>query len=100
MRKPPSSSEVRRCQYHCSGCGCHFTSLQAFDDHRTGDWSERACWGEDAEERLEIVREDGICDLWSDPPRIGVCLWRRKRAVSLASPSLAPSDDPDGDLAA
>jgi hypothetical protein len=74
MRTPPKDRTAKRCQYHCSGCGCHFISLRAFDLHRFGSWEERGCWGED-ESRLAIAREDGICEL-DEPTRIGVTLWR------------------------
>lgn len=75
MTRPPT---VRTCKYCCSGCGCHFVSLQAFDAHRGGSFREgtRHCWPEDAENRLSIVREDGACLMDADNPKIGVRLWR------------------------
>lgn len=107
MRTPPSSREARRCQHHCSGCGSHFTSLEAFDDHRVGDFAAgKVCWGEGSEDRLEIVREDGICDIGHSPPRIAVRLWRHHpgyRAEASVSPYFPASDVPDDldpDLAA
>lgn len=32
-----------RCKYHCSACGCHFTSLRAFDAHRQGPFLDGVC---------------------------------------------------------
>ena len=31
---------MRTCQYHCRGCGRHFSGLSSFDAHRTGSFGE------------------------------------------------------------
>jgi hypothetical protein len=68
-----------RCIYHCSGCGSHFRSLQAFDAHRSGRADERMCWAESNEQAAQLVSatDHGICDqtghihkrvtIWRDP---------------------------------
>jgi hypothetical protein len=60
------------CRYHCRSCGAHFTSLQAFDAHRVGPWSDRRC--ELGDELAEIP--GGVCRI-EDPTRsrIGVTLY-------------------------
>jgi hypothetical protein len=34
---------LRHCAYHCRGCDGCFTSLAAFDAHRSGPFSDRRC---------------------------------------------------------
>lgn len=102
MRRPPKNREALRCQAHCSGCGACFSSDSAFDRHRGGSFHEgtRCCWPEDAEDRLLILREDGICEIGHFPPRIGVRLWGVDASWRRNSPSLAPSDAESDRMAA
>jgi hypothetical protein len=72
------------CSYHCSGCGSHFSSLEAFDLHRTGSFQEstRACWGEECEGKLVPKTEHGICKLGGHDERWqGVVIWQSARWV-------------------
>jgi hypothetical protein len=76
-----------RCSHHCSACCSHFTSLRAFDAHRSGPHDgERVCWDPDVELPLRIRSEDALCDI-TDETRTGVMLWEhgpsadRARAV-------------------
>ena len=70
-----------RCLSHCAHCGSHFHSDEGFDLHRGGSYADgsRICWPEEAEDRLEIATEQGVCDVGSATARIGVTIWRRKR---------------------
>ena len=45
---------IQTCRYHCRTCGQHFTSLAAFDSHRSGPWAERICL-----RGFEILKRDG-----------------------------------------
>jgi hypothetical protein len=50
------------CRCHCAGCGRHFTSLEAFDLHRAGDYAERrVCVSPFDESRLASATADGYC---------------------------------------
>ena len=49
------------CAYHCRACGSHFTSLRAFDAHRSG-LDERQCW---AEGDPPLVDRVGKCEISS-----------------------------------
>jgi hypothetical protein len=40
---PTGTPAARYCRYHCAACGCHFTSLDAFDAHRDGEDGKRWC---------------------------------------------------------
>ena len=88
-------SEQRRCQYHCAACSSCFTSLRAFDLHRFGPWEKRTCWDESVEERVEVVRDDGLCEFGFDVPTLGRTLWRENRSESCASRDFTASE---GDL--
>jgi hypothetical protein len=48
---------LRHCAYHCRGCDSCFTSLAAFDAHRTGPFDDRLC--DLAEADLDEHR--GVC---------------------------------------
>lgn len=50
----------RTCRNHCATCGRHFTSLGAFDIHRTGPQSDRRC--EEPDMRFE--GGSGICRVY------------------------------------
>jgi hypothetical protein len=96
MPTPPSDSAARRCTFHCSGCDSCFLSLRAFDAHRGGSFrpNTRACWPEEADERVEVAREDGLCEIGFPVPTLGRVLWRTP--TDCMSPSLAASDGEDG----
>ena len=62
------------CRFHCRACGCHFTSLEAFDGHREGPaGSNRACTFPDDS---RLVERTGICEI-GDPamPVEGVTIY-------------------------
>ena len=62
-----------RCQYHCSGCHCHFTSLSAFDAHRRGEGKDRHCIDPMDDPVFALKTENGTCD--ARGKRSGVRLW-------------------------
>jgi hypothetical protein len=76
------------CHYHCRSCGGHFTSLRAFDSHRSGPWSDRRCSYPDDSGLVEI--EGGVCYL-SDAdeqtgapiPQMGVTLYEHQAAADV-----------------
>jgi hypothetical protein len=84
---------TRRCKYHCRACDSHFTSLRAFDAHRSGPHSgERKCWDPDSnpEAVLRVATDEGVCEADMDWQGNGrhepVTLWEhisadRARAV-------------------
>lgn len=37
---PERKPRTLTCRYHCASCGRHFTSLTAFDRHRSGDYAD------------------------------------------------------------
>jgi hypothetical protein len=45
------------CSHHCRACGTCFTSLRAFDLHRTGPMSDRSCDLAGA----DLVERTGVC---------------------------------------
>ena len=56
------------CRFHCASCGRHFTSLQAFDAHRDGDYAERrwcdnpaASRSKKGEPLFELVSDAAVC---------------------------------------
>ena len=62
---------TKKCSYHCGGCHSHFSSLEAFDIHRTSS----ECWGgSDREADLRPATEDGICDMYAET-RTGVTIY-------------------------
>ena len=79
MKKPT-------CHYHCRSCGGHFTSLRAFDSHRSGPSSERICGYPDDSGLVEI--EAGVCYLGDadgqtgEPiPQVGVTRYEHQAAA-------------------
>jgi len=74
------------CTNHCSACGRHFHSVEAFDIHRTGDYrssdpeTRRRCLDpmdledRDGRPRLEWLTLEGECRIGS-PPSFGVTIW-------------------------
>ena len=66
------------CRYHCRACGGHFSSLEAFDAHRSGPFEDRACsYPDDA----GLVELDGTCKV-ADPdrPQVGAAVYSTERA--------------------
>ena len=55
---------VTRCRYHCRPCGGHFSSLEAFDGHRSGPLDARRCSYPDDADLVE--RPGGTCTI-ADP---------------------------------
>jgi hypothetical protein len=46
------------CRYHCRACSSHFSSLEAFDQHRGGPMDDRHCeFPDDA----DLVELQGVC---------------------------------------
>ena len=74
---------IRRCKYHCRACDSHFTSLAAFDCHRQGTAQERSCADPDTAERLQIVTEQGLCDISGPSDREPVILYEHDTADRL-----------------
>ena len=82
---PAAHAEVRmRCTYHCSSCGLHLHSLQAFDAHRVGSYAE----GRRCEHSLDLLdkhgrpllvplTEEGVCAIGRNTlePLNGVSVW-------------------------
>ena len=93
---------TRRCQDHCSACGSRFTSVRAFDAHRSGSFKDggtRVCWAEDNEEaaKLRIATEEAVCEMYMDHEGNGiqapVRLWEHGPRVDQARASFAVSGD-------
>jgi hypothetical protein len=60
------------CRCHCRGCNGHFTSLRAFDPHRSGPMSDRRC--ELPDDLVELER--GVCRIAGpEHPAAGVTLY-------------------------
>jgi hypothetical protein len=50
-----------QCRYHCSSCGSHFTSLEAFDAHHEGAGETlRPCEFPGAD---SLVEREGVCKI-------------------------------------
>jgi hypothetical protein len=77
------------CTNHCSACGRHFHSLNAFDRHRTGTYGEpigpehgRRCLhpldvlASDGESRFEAPTDDGECRMYDDGSGTPHRAWR------------------------
>jgi hypothetical protein len=69
------------CTFHCSGCGSHFHSLEAFDLHRSGDHAlARYCIDPVDCDRLAVATADGVCRLVRDVDEISpVTVYRSRR---------------------
>jgi hypothetical protein len=87
------------CRDHCSKCGRHFTSTDAFDAHRIGSFRDpndpRRCESpEDLANRLEKRAENGACTI-RDDARPPVIVWgiagAREKAKRAFSASPAPN---------
>ena len=72
------------CHFHCRACGSHFTSLEAFDAHRTGSHADnsRTCLDpatvSNASGMLEVL---GVCRIATgrDRPLGRVSVWVLER---------------------
>jgi hypothetical protein len=70
------------CTYHCSPCGRHFHSLNAFDAHHEHD---ETGWpicldpldleDRDGKPRLVALTHDGACRMYADAEQYGVTVW-------------------------
>ncbi len=80
------AARVRRvtCTYHCSACGLHFHSLNAFDAHRTGDFGStdpdlgrRCLYPFDLDGTLVALTQDGECRMHGVGGRVnaGIRVW-------------------------
>jgi hypothetical protein len=66
---------MNRCIHCCRRCGSHFSSLAAWEAHRSGPFDgERVCWSTDRELPLRRKTESGVCDLVG-MTQIGVVIW-------------------------
>lgn len=77
---------TQKCTNHCSACGAHFHSTDAFDRHRQGDFASddpklaRRCVHplakRDSRGRSPfVVLTTGTCDLYPDDVRHGQLIW-------------------------
>lgn len=84
-----------KCKFHCTTCERHFSSLVAFDLHRTGKYIDgKVCREptrintESGEPRLEIATSDGHCDITTEAgvPQLlyPVTIWRQFGAAESA----------------
>ena len=78
-------SRAVTCTYHCSACGCHFHSLEAFDAQRLGDFAtndpetgRRCVHPFELDNRLAALAENGECRTYADLKR-GVTVWTTTR---------------------
>jgi hypothetical protein len=65
---------LKHCAYHCRGCDSCFTSLAAFDAHRSGPFDDRLCDlpGADLEEHRGVCRISDADEVTGQPiPRVG-----------------------------
>src|SRR5688500_17244031 len=71
----------RFCTHHCAACGEHFCSLEAFDLHRAGQFSEsRYCLPPDDVAALAVVSTAATCRLVRGVDEVpGVTLYASKR---------------------
>lgn len=65
------------CDSHCGGCGRHFSSLRAFDEHRSGvwrngQWETRFCVDPADTEVLRVATREAGCRV---EQLDGVTLW-------------------------
>jgi hypothetical protein len=73
------SPKTTTCTYHCSACGLHFHSLNAFDARRQGEYASndpelgRHCVHPlDIEgQPLGVLTEDGVCKVYEDAEHPG-----------------------------
>lgn len=79
------------CTYHCSACGLHFHSLEAFDAHRGGgyrsndaDAGRRCEHPLDLDGRLVPLTVDGECGMHDDGSGLGlsrrITIWTSGRS--------------------
>ena len=74
-------TQMTTCAYCCRSCGGHFTSLEAFDAHRSGPFDgERVCSYPDDASLIELT---GTCKIVAGPPQVGVTVYEHERAGKL-----------------
>src|SRR5829696_1270170 len=70
-------SMARTCTNHCRTCDGHFTSLEAFDTHRS---NYECTWPDDA----PLIKLTGACTIGDpDTPQVGIRLYEHARAQRL-----------------
>jgi hypothetical protein len=67
-------SRATTCRFHCSACHGHFSSLNAFDCHRTSHAEDRHCLEPLDDDRFAALSEAGVCSMYA-MPRVGVTVW-------------------------
>jgi hypothetical protein len=68
------------CTNHCATCGSHFSSLAAFDAHRSGPYSgKRECWGNPDVGAIYPATEDGTCRLTAET-HVDITIWEHENA--------------------
>lgn len=67
------------CRYHCRRCGSHFTSLEAFDAHRSGTPQDRACSFPDDAGLVELA--GATCAISGPDPVPAVTVYGTARAT-------------------
>jgi hypothetical protein len=83
MRSVGVGSQTTTCTYHCSACGLHFHSLEAFDAHRTGAHSEpvgseggRRCLDPvELDGRLVMLSDAGECRTYPNDVKRTAAIW-------------------------
>lgn len=98
-------SRTTTCTYHCSACGLHFHSLNAFDAHRTGDYAlndlemGRHCAHPfDLDGLLGALTEDGECRMYDDGSGVrverGVTIWTHEADLARLRARFASNGPP------
>lgn len=60
------------CKAHCTFCGLHFASQNAFDEHLAGPNNNFDHYDPSTCERLRVRTRDGLCTLsWNKNPKTG-----------------------------
>ena len=69
------------CHYHCRACGCHFTSLEAFDAHHQGSGANlKPCVFPDGH---GLVERTGVCRIASLALQAPVTVYEHERAAKI-----------------
>jgi hypothetical protein len=82
------------CTYHCSACGLHTHSLEAFDNHRVGEYEpapgevRRHCISPHDDEAVDgqgrplfiALTNNGTCNIYANATKEGVTIWTSARS--------------------
>lgn len=83
----------RLCTYHCASCHSHFSSLESFDVHRTGDHATgRSCLPPDDVPTL-VVAGEGECRMYREPVA-GAVIYTTRRSVGRAAQAFGTTPQP------